>query len=686
MDKITQIAYDRLQKREYRKLRLEDKVDISDLVNNKEMPLCLKVSNRLLRMCRAEQPVLYKEDRIGFARSIKEVPSITSEEQIAEIRKTQNVFDAAQLGNISSDYEYTLNVGFDKRLEEINKGLKDENNTKEQNDELLSMKMSIEALYILTDKYQKKAEEIGNTVLADILKRIPRQAPKSYHEALVMLRIMNYTLWLNGNKHNTIGRFDQYMYSFFKHDIENKVISYEEAKDLTEELFIAFNFDADLYPGVQQGDNGQSLVVGGCKKDGSDAFNDLSKLVLEASLEVCLIDPKINMRVDKNTDDKWYRLGTELTKKGLGFPQYENDDIVIPGLVALGYDLEDARDYVVAACWEFIIPGVAMDIPNIDALNFPQILQKVCKSPLFLKISSYEELEKEFYKGIESEVKRMCDMTYDTFMIPHPFQSILMTDCVKNKVDIAFGAKYNNYGFHGVGISTCADSLAAIKKCVFDDKSISPETLVKALDANFVGYEDVRHLLLAAPKMGNNEDYVDNIAGKFMNKFALECSKYKNKYGGIYRAGTGTAMYYIWYSEHEGATPDGRLAGEPFAANYSPSLSHNFKGVLSVIQSFTKPDLTKVINGGPLTLEFHDTVFRNEEGKEKVAMLVKTFVALGGHQVQLNAINRDTLLDAQKHPEKYPNLIVRVWGWSGYFNELDVCYQNHIIKRLEFMG
>jgi len=144
-------------------------------------------------------------------------------------------------------------------------------------------------------------------------------------------------------------------------------------------------------------------------------------------------------------------------------------------------------------------------------------------------------------------------------------------------------------------------------------------------------------------------------------------------------------MYYIWHSERLGATPDGRKAGEPFGANYSPSINSRFNGVLSVIQSFSKPNLERVCNGGPLTLEFHDTVFRNEEGVSKVAALVQTFVKLRGHQLQLNAVNRETLLDAQKHPEKHKNLIVRVWGWSGYFNELDPVYQNHVIQRLEFL-
>ena len=184
--------------------------------------------------------------------------------------------------------------------------------------------------------------------------------------------------------------------------------------------------------------------------------------------------------------------------------------------------------------------------------------------------------------------------------------------------------------------------------------------------------------------MGQNDDEVDGIATKIMDAYAKECSKHKNSRGGIIRAGTGTAMYYIWWSQDLKATADGRKASEPFSANYSPSLNINMKGVLSVISSFTKPNLINICNGGPLTLEFHDSLFRNEEGCKKVAAMVKTYIKLKGHQLQLNAVNKETLLDAQKHPENHKNLIVRVWGWSGYFNELDLVYQNHIIKRLEF--
>lgn len=683
-ERITKI-YERLKKREYRNLRSDISFDDSLEYEKNNVPLPLRVSDRLKKMVELEKPIIFPEDHIGFMRTVKNIPDVLTEKEKEELSKTYLLFDHALVANISSDYEYTISVGFNKRLAEIREKLKENNSLKEEI-ELKAMEESILALYSLIEKYQKEAERIGNKILAQALKKIPYEGASNYYEAALFLRIINYTLWLNGNKHNTIGRFDQYMYKYYKHDIDLKIIDEEDALNITEELFISFNFDTDLYPGEQQGDNGQSLVLGGIKRDGTSAFNELTELCLRASLELKLIDPKINLRVDKNTDFKWFKLGTELTKVGLGFPQYSNDDVVIPALIKMGYEEEDARDYVVAACWEFIIPKYGMDIPNVEALAFPKCVDKAIHSKGFLSATTYEEVEKLVNKEIEKEVKRLIDKTRNIFLIPSPFQSILMKHCVENKKDISEGSKYNNFGLHGVGLSTAADSLAAIKKCVFKDKTVNKEELVKAIDSDYEGYEKLRKYLISAPKMGNNDDFVDKIGCELLCKFSKECSKYKNTRGGIYRAGTGSAMYYIWYSETLGATSDGRKAEEPFSANYSPSLNRNFDGVLSVIKSFTKPDLTKTCNGGPLTLEFHDTLFRNEEGINKVALLVKTFIILKGHQLQLNAVNRDVLLDAQKHPEDHKNLIVRVWGWSGYFNELDLAYQNHIIKRLEFMS
>lgn len=183
--------------------------------------------------------------------------------------------------------------------------------------------------------------------------------------------------------------------------------------------------------------------------------------------------------------------------------------------------------------------------------------------------------------------------------------------------------------------------------------------------------------------MGNDDDGVDAIATTLLDWFADSLEGCVNERGGCYRAGTGSAMYYIWQSKGMPATPDGRKAGEEFAANYSPSIFTRLDGPLSIIKSFAKPHLSRVANGGPLTIELTDSMFRDEESTEKTARFVKTFIDLGGHQMQINAVNREKLIDAKKHPEKYKNLIVRVWGWSGYFVELDECYQDHIIKRME---
>ena len=371
--------YERLKKREYRNLRSDISFDDTSKYEKDNIPLPLRVSDRLTKLASMEKAIVFPEDSIGFMRTIKHVPEVLTQNEIKELSKTYLLFDHALVANISSDYEYTIEVGFDKRLEEIRKILK-ENNNEKQYIELRAMEESILAIYIVIQKYQKEAEKIGNQKLANALKKIPYKGAASYYEACLFLRILNFMLWLNGNKHNTIGRFDQYMYKYYKHDVDLNLISNEDALNITEELFIDLNFDTDLYPGEQQGDNGQSLVLGGIKRDGSSAFNELTEICLKASLELKLIDPKINLRVNKNTDFKWFKLGTQLTKVGLGFPQYSNDDVVVEALTKLGYDLEDARDYVVAACWEFIIPKYGMDIPNVDALAFPKCIDKAIHS------------------------------------------------------------------------------------------------------------------------------------------------------------------------------------------------------------------------------------------------------------------------------------------------------------------
>lgn len=630
-----------------------------------------------------EEPVILPGERILMTRTITAVPDIFTEVERNLIKENHFLHEKGYVCNISPDYQTTLQKGLGARRQEIVARAEDKDLNENQKQVLASMLGCLEAIQGFIGKYEKYAREQGETESADVLRVIREEGAQSFRQALQLLRALHFSLWAAGSYHNTLGRFDQYMYPFYKNDIEGGVITEEEAFDLVKEFFLSCNKDSDLYPGIQQGDNGQSMVLAGRAADGEYLFNELSEMCLRASYELNMIDPKINIRVDKNTPAKVFEMGSELTKIGLGFPQYSNDDIVIPGLVRKGYSDEDARNYVVAACWEFIIPGMAMDIPNIDALSLAGAVNNAL--PRLKHCPDYES----FYREVEKEIARVAEYMHNRhrglYMIPSPMMSLLMEGTVERAQDISQGAKYNNYGVHGTGIATAADSLAAIKKYYFEERTVDHDRLINALATDFARDGELQELLRnEAPKMGRDDDYVDSIATVLLDSFERAFEGRINERGGIYRTGTGTAMCYAWHADGLGATPDGRSAGEMLPANYSPSLFIKHKGPVSVIKSFTKQNLVNSINGGPLTLEFDQSIFNNAESVAKLGMLINTYIALGGHQIQLNTVSREKLLDAKIHPELHRNLIVRVWGWSGYFVELDECYQDHVISRIEF--
>ena len=656
MTERVQNLLNQLKSKEYKKMRTDE--CLIDIEKYNDMKNIDKKADSFCDALNKEKPIFIKNDRIGFYRYQK------------------HITQGPAFGNTIPNYEIYLHNGFEK----IYNHLKDSkvNSSPKSKHFIAKATATIEAVFDYCDRCQKEA----TGELKDILTRIPRQKPESYHEALVMLKLIMYTIRFNGNTHITLGRFDQYMYPFYKMDVE-RGMSHDEFLELTEEFFISLNFDSDLYPGVQLGDNGQSMMLGGRNFDGSNCFNELSKICMEASMELNLIDPKINLRVDKNTPMSIYRLGTQMTKLGLGFPQYCNDDIVIPGLIKLGYTPEDAHNYSVAACWEFIVPD-SYDVPNISTMNFPKVVNDAVFK--YLKNSSdFNEFLNHVKDCICLESNNLIEMLNDAEFGGDAYYSLFFAPCVEKCLDFGENIlKYKNFGFHGAGIANATDALAAIKKLIFEEKTVTVKDLIKALRANFEGYDQLRAKLIDCPKMGNNDNYADDISLEIMDAFCDSLKGKLNNVGGYIRPGTGSAQGYIYESKNIGATADGRYAYTPYSSSFSPAITTNLSGPLSVIQSFTKFDMTKIPNGGPLTMEIHDTTFRNDHGIEKVAQLVKIFIELGGQQLQLNAINSDKLLDAQKNPELYKNLIVRVWGWSGYFNELDIEFQNHIIKRTEF--
>ena len=618
-----------------------------------------RMADRFERLCEAETPVIVKDEQICFIRTVANLPAIFTEEEWADINAKHHIHELGYMSNLSPNYYDSIERGLLAKREEADE----------------YGKRAIDNIIKLADKYLEEAKRQGREDIAEVLTQVPRYPARNFREALQAFRILHYSLWLEGNYHNTIGRFDKYMYKYLKADIDNGSLTRESALELLEDFFLNFNKDSDLYIGVQQGDNGQSMMLGGVDENGQEVFNLLSELCLEASHNNLLIDPKINLRVSSNTTKEIYTKASHLTKAGLGFPQYSNDDIVIPALEKLGYDHADAANYTVAACWEFIVPFVGADVANIGALSYPKAVDEAFHKDL-LNCETYEDFFKATQSRIKSQCDEICEGLDNLWFIPSPFMNVLM-DC-----DIYNGGKYNNFGIHGTGVATAADSLAAIKKYVYEEKSISKEDYIKAVDSDFENAPEFLHKLrFESPKMGNNDDYVDAIAVELIDTFSAALEGKKNCRNGIVRAGTGSAMYYLWHADEIGASPDGRRKGEPLGTNFSISIFAKVKGPISVIGSMTKPHFERAINGGPLTLEFHQSLFTDEESVEKVGAIVKAFIDKGGHQLQLNAVNVQKLKDAQLHPENYQQLVVRIWGWSAYFVELDKEYQDQVIMR-----
>ena len=649
-------------------------------------------------MLAAEQPAFMEGETIHFLRTVKQIPDLHSEEEMEARRKSGTAFgEKGVVFNLTADFGPTIRDGLDKRLEEIEARLvkcRAENDAEGVNF-LENAALGVKAVLGLVDRYDAAR---GRDAPAPSALRAVHVGAKTLHEALQFLRILHYAMWCEGEYHCGLGRIDQYLYPYYESDIKAGRLTDETALEELEEFFIACNRDSDLYIGVLQGDNGQSVMLGGVTRDGKSAFNALSRLCLKACGELKLVDPKINLRVDKTTPIEIYEAGTELTAKGLGFPQYANDDVVIPALQRWGYELEDARDYSVAACWEFLIPGCGMDINNIDAVSFVGCLDAALRKltqrhgdtekgvdslRLCASVFKYEDVEREFFAEIQRRADALVEKYRHVEILPGPFVSVISTGCIGKARDICKGAKYNNFGIHGTGIAVAVDSLASVRELVFEKKLVTIPELVKLLDTDFAEAPGILAAAKSAPKMGNADPKADEIAKRLIAFWGHAFDGKRNDRGGIFRPGTGSAMYYIWHARDVPASADGRLRGQPLSANYAPSLDVPVKGPVSVVRSFTEPDLAPVCNGGPLTIEIHDSAFSAADGVTKVAHLVKFFIDRGGHQMQINTINRETLLDAQKNPANHRHLIVRVWGWSGYFVELDREYQDQIIRRVE---
>jgi len=681
MKERIQRQLDMIKSREHRKLRRDlteaERAEVLSRITDRSLSYMERATVRLEMFLDMEKPVLLEDTRIQGMRTIIDFPDIYAEGEMEEIKKTHWVHERGKVTNLAWDYYTVLKEGLEGRRARL------ENGKKSDSEYVVMTNRTIDAVERFADKYADEMDRQGKTEDAETLRRTVRNGADTMEEALQVFRIVHFALWASWCYHNTVGRFDQWIYPFYKNDIERGILTDETALDLIEDFFLSFNRDSDLYWSLAWGDNGQSMMLGGVKRDGTSAVNELTYMCMEASRELRMIDPKINLRVDKNTPLELYEKGTELTKIGVGFPQYANDDIVIPGLVKVGYDIEDARDYSVAACWEFIVPNIAMDIPNIGAMPLADIANTIIRTKL-KDINSTEEFMEIYANAVREKALEITEAHKNLFIEPSPMQSLLQVGALEEGRDFSEGSKYNNYGLHGTGYSCAVDQIAAVDSLVFKQGKVTKERLLAALEDDFATDKELRFMLRnEADKIGR-DDSANEIGNQVLDIFAKSLEGIKNERGGIYRAGTGSAMYYVWHGENLSATADGRDKGASLPANFSPSLFITNAGPFSALKGFAPDSLVNAVNGGPMTFELHETVFNGEDSIKKVATLVRSYILEGGHQLQINSVNNEKMRKAQENPEEYKDLIVRVWGWSGHFVEMDKCYQDQIIQRHEF--
>ena len=429
-----------------------------------------RVALRTKTALEMETPYLFPGELIAFTRTVPNLPFVFGGDEWENIRAAHYIHELGNVSNLSPDYGAVLRRGLRPLRAALGQGeLQD------------AMRLSIDALLDLTERYRAAALAAGDEELAAVLERVPALPPRTFREALQSLRILHFAMWCEGDYHNTLGRFDQYMMPYLRADLDAGRLDEAGAMELLEAFFLSCNRDSDLYPGMQQGDNGQSIVLGGMTPDGGDGYNLLSEMCLKATAELRLIDPKINLRVSRNTPLSVYELGTQLTKLGLGFPQYENDDVAIPALEALGYETADARNYAMAACWEFIIPGRGMEIPNIGAVPLAGTVDAVIRERLE-DCAGMDELRAAIRDSLFAQVRETVAERASLYVIPAPYLSLFFEGCAETGRDVSLGCRYNNWGLHGTGLAPAADMLAAVEQAVFEE-GLPARELLAAMEA-----------------------------------------------------------------------------------------------------------------------------------------------------------------------------------------------------------
>lgn len=675
------------------------------------------------------------------------------------------------VGHICVKYDEVLAIGYKGIMEKAQKELDTcqvgDGNYARKGHFLQAVILSCQAVIDYARRYAELAEQMAKNCTDSVRKqellqiarncsRVPENGAAGFYEACQSFWFVQQLLQVESSGHSiSPGRFDQYMYPYYKADLDKGAITREQAQELIDCIWVKLNDlnkcrDAVSAEGFAGYSLFQNLIVGGQDKDGNDVTNDLSFMCIQASKHVFLPMPSLSIRVWNGSPHELLLKAAELTRTGIGLPAYYNDEVIIPTLQNQGLSLEEARDYCIIGCVEPQKAGKTDGWHDAAFFNMCRPLELVFSNGMdkgemvgiptgdVTKMTTFEEFYDAYKKQMEYCISLMvnADNAIDVAhaeRVPLPFESCMVDDCIKRGLSVQEGgAVYNFTGPQGFGIANMADSLYAIRKLVYEEKKVTMEEYKEALAWNYdkglneQDYADLTKEILAGmkqsgmdiseetakavletvmrlkpteeqlrrfgeihemidaiPKYGNAVDDVDYFARDVAYTYTRPLKKYTNPRGGRYQAGLYPVSANVPLGAVTGATPDGRYAHVPVADGVSPTAGKDVNGPTAAATSVSRLDHFIVSNGTLFNQKFHPSALAGPEALEKFVALIRTFFDQKGMHMQFNVVDRETLLDAQKYPEKYAHLVVRVAGYSALFTTLSRSLQDDIIRRTE---
>lgn len=658
-------------------------------------------ANGIYALFAETKPIIMKSEIIvGNKKSLfADVDKITLEYAEKTIKRFGERTFKTNKDHYAPNYEHVLSVGLPGLINEIDASLEKYENDAPKCETLLAMKHTLCGFSQMIKNHTLAAQGCKNNLsydrkrLEEIIENcnaIVAGKPQTFAQALQLVWFCHTAFLMEGRYAMALGRLDQYLYPFYQADIKKGIVTDEQVVELLENVFIKLQDDI------------VNICIGGQDKNGACEINPLSYCILKAVGNCNVPGPNLSLRLTENTPDEFLDECLKTIGTGLGYPALMNDDINIAALKKYGYKEDDIYNYSMVGCIENFITGMQppwsdgrFDTPRYFDYMFNFGISEINNS-VGIDTGDIENIKsmQEFMTAFEKQLAFGAAEYVATFYqrnnsinqtyFPEPFLSCFCYDCIGRGLDINNGgSKYPSV--HGVaimGIGTTADSLAAIEKVVFTDRQATLSDIKNALNSNFEGFEELHKALLAAPKYGNNDNFVDKYAVWFIDYLGSLFKQYKTRDGGGIYIAAAANISNIYAGRSIGATPDGRKRGEPLSDAASPSYGKDVKGPTSTINSLSKPDYTKVACGSVVNQKYSPAMF-NKQNRPKLQALIRTYFKKGGQEIQINATSREILEKAMEEPEKYKNLVIRVSGFSAFYVTLDKSVQLDILNRTQ---